>query len=715
MATIGSLVVEMSANVGRLRSDFDKANRELSKFSRKTNDNLSSIDRSLGKVAALGRLAGGALAAIGGAQIISSIGRTAAQMQSLEAGLRGVTGSSEAASQTLSQLLNISGQTGASLEGTVRAFQRFSIAAENIGATRDETISLVRTLQQLGAVSGASANDLTNASIQLAQALASGRLQGDELRSVLENLPVVGQILARELGVSIGQLRELGSQGELTADRVFAALQRAGAEAQQRFDELPLTVDRAAASAATAWQRFIQVLDKTLKITESIAATLTAVANSLNSLSDASSSSGYIFDPDKLEENRAQVARLRGELEALDGQPQGRARTRNIQELQAQIDALTARDPVARLQEIDEIIRSLSESPGRGQSGRRTSSNIAELSQEAATLRAELEKARLARVELEAPVAGSATSGLEAETTKSIAKVEQLSVAVAKASKEISDQEEEYRRLGEALTRELRTPTEEYQDELEQLNDLVNAGAISWETYNRGLLEAQERFANASRSTGDFADELKSVEQAGKDVGETIGRAFTIAADGFGRAVTGADSFSDALGRIGQRLVELAIDTTTNTLISALSNSLGGLFQSAFAPAPSLAIGGANTGTRLGLTNPGQASFASGGTLMAGKTALVGEAGPEVVSFGRTGTVIPNSNLDIGGGTTVNVQIVNNAGAEVGMSQRSNSSGGVDLEVTLDQAVAGLLRRPGSQTGRALQNTFGASRALTGR
>ena len=79
----------------------------------------------------------------------------------------------------------------------------------------------------------------------VAQALASGVLQGDELRSILEAMPLLAEGLARELGVSIGELRKLGSEGKLTAERVFPALLRATERLGAELDKAPLSLGRA--------------------------------------------------------------------------------------------------------------------------------------------------------------------------------------------------------------------------------------------------------------------------------------------------------------------------------------------------------------------------------------------------------------------------------------------------------------------------------------
>ena len=87
-------------------------------------------------------------------------------------------------------------------------------------------------------LAGASAVESSNAFRQLAQALGSGRLAGDEFRSVSEQVPTVLAPIAEELGVTIGELKKLAADGKLTSDVVLRALGRIGNEGSGFLKEL---------------------------------------------------------------------------------------------------------------------------------------------------------------------------------------------------------------------------------------------------------------------------------------------------------------------------------------------------------------------------------------------------------------------------------------------------------------------------------------------
>ncbi len=93
--------------------------------------------------------------------------------------------------------------TGITVQELEKAFIGFSAAARNSGATVAET---------------------QGAFIQLKQGLASGTLMGEDLQSIRENAPLAAQAIAREMGVTIGELKKLGSEGKITSDIVLRAL-----------------------------------------------------------------------------------------------------------------------------------------------------------------------------------------------------------------------------------------------------------------------------------------------------------------------------------------------------------------------------------------------------------------------------------------------------------------------------------------------------------
>lgn len=217
---------------------------------------------SLALLAALGLLAGAVLA-VGaaflawGATIVMG-DRMVATLGRINAGTKDL----KAARAVYDQLYKTSLQTGQSIDTSAASFTRFSIAARSIGASNQQVLDLVETIQKVGITSGASVSEIASASQQLGQALASGRFQGDELRSVLENLPALAEKLAAELGVGIGELRKMGEEGKLTASNVFPALLRTTQSVRKEFAAMPMTLGRAWGSLGTLFSRMLADIDQ---------------------------------------------------------------------------------------------------------------------------------------------------------------------------------------------------------------------------------------------------------------------------------------------------------------------------------------------------------------------------------------------------------------------------------------------------------------------
>lgn len=210
---------------------------------------VSGANKAAGEISsAFKRASGDIQTAFGAGAVVAGIAAVAKAGDDVAlsiARINAATGDMGQAQQVFDQLRGLAEQTGVSANESAGAFTRFAIAARQIGASNDDVVRLIETIQKAGIVSGASTQELASASQQLGQALASGRFQGDELRSVMENLPILAETLAKELGVGIGELREMGKEGELTADKVFKALLSGSDELNAKFEKMPVTMGRA--------------------------------------------------------------------------------------------------------------------------------------------------------------------------------------------------------------------------------------------------------------------------------------------------------------------------------------------------------------------------------------------------------------------------------------------------------------------------------------
>ena len=118
---------------------------------------------------------------------------------------------------------------------------RFGNNAGDAFGSSGEVVAFADLIQKQMTIAGASTQEASNAMLQLSQALGSGVLRGDELNSIFEQAPNLIQSIADYLDVPIGQIREMASEGELSADVVKAAIFASADEINAKFEEMPMT------------------------------------------------------------------------------------------------------------------------------------------------------------------------------------------------------------------------------------------------------------------------------------------------------------------------------------------------------------------------------------------------------------------------------------------------------------------------------------------
>jgi tape measure domain-containing protein len=163
----------------------------------------------------------------------------------LENRLKLVTTSAENLANIQDRLFQIAQDTRGPLEGTVDLYTRLARSTQALGLSQNELLGVTETINKAMTISGASAQEASAALLQLGQGLASGTLRGDELNSVLEQGPRLAQALADGLGITVGQLRAMGAQGEITAEKVIGALQSQAKAIDTEFGRTEQTVDQA--------------------------------------------------------------------------------------------------------------------------------------------------------------------------------------------------------------------------------------------------------------------------------------------------------------------------------------------------------------------------------------------------------------------------------------------------------------------------------------
>lgn len=213
---LGEAVLTVSADTRQLEAGLQRARQQGEEAGGKLSRAFEGFGNTLRNLAGLAGVVGiGALV-----QQIAQAGQESERSKIQLAALAGAYGEATDAAAAAARIQAVLGVS--SLEARQNFSQLYAaLRGTGIGLAQLEVLFV--GLSKAAQLSGASTAEASGALLQLRQGLASGVLQGDELRSVLENLPAFAQAVAKEMGVNVGQLRKLGSEGKITSQIVFNA------------------------------------------------------------------------------------------------------------------------------------------------------------------------------------------------------------------------------------------------------------------------------------------------------------------------------------------------------------------------------------------------------------------------------------------------------------------------------------------------------------
>lgn len=185
------------------------------------------------------------------------------------------------------QMFEIANRTRTPVAGVAKSFVRFDLAMKEMGRTQKDTVVLTETVGKALQMSGATAGEAASAMLQLSQAFNKGKLDGDEFRSVMENAPLIANALAKELGVTRGELLKLAPAGKLTVDQLTKAILNSSGSINELFDKFKFTIAQSFEVLKNTMTQYFGELDKAVGFTQGISALILGLANNLDLLTFA--------------------------------------------------------------------------------------------------------------------------------------------------------------------------------------------------------------------------------------------------------------------------------------------------------------------------------------------------------------------------------------------------------------------------------------------
>lgn len=193
------------------------------------------------------------------------------------------------------EMFDLANRTRSEVGATTQAFVRFDRAMSGLGRSQQDTIRLTETINKALIISGATTQEAQSSLLQLSQAFNAGRLSGDEFRSVSENMPIVLDALARSMGVPVGALKELGSEGKITSEQLIAALDLIEAEVDASFAKTVPTMAQAFVVLRNSATQFFGEFNNATGLTNGLAQAILFLADNIGRFATYAATAAAIF------------------------------------------------------------------------------------------------------------------------------------------------------------------------------------------------------------------------------------------------------------------------------------------------------------------------------------------------------------------------------------------------------------------------------------
>ena len=275
MADFATLGIQITS------SGADKANNDIKSVgnnAKYTEQAIQSFMGTMGKLRAL-------MATGLGVQGFNQIVQMADKMNTLNAQVKLVSKSTQEFTTAQRKLFEISQNTRGSLEATTTLYVRSSRALKDFGYSQQRVLNFTETLNKAMAVGGVGAQEQASALFQLSQALGSGRLQGDEFRTIAEAAPIILDTIAEYMGKSRAEIKALGSEGKITSEIIFKAMETASGKIAKEFEGMPLTFGQAMQQMENSTMKFVDEFAKTTGAFSGAAEMVSFLAKNFDTLS----------------------------------------------------------------------------------------------------------------------------------------------------------------------------------------------------------------------------------------------------------------------------------------------------------------------------------------------------------------------------------------------------------------------------------------------
>ena len=228
MATkLGALTLDLVARIGSFTQGMNQASTTAEREMRRVENSVVTVDSLIKKLAVTA----------GAAFSVSQITNYADGYTGMVNKLKLVTDSQGQLSTAMADTHRIAQATASDWDSVLTVYSKFQKVSEKLGLSQSEVARITETVTKAVGMSGASADEAQRGLVQFSQALSLGSFKGQDLKSVMQQIPGLTDAIAEGLGVTSDKLLEMGTNGELATKVVIDALQKVAESTDKKFAE----------------------------------------------------------------------------------------------------------------------------------------------------------------------------------------------------------------------------------------------------------------------------------------------------------------------------------------------------------------------------------------------------------------------------------------------------------------------------------------------
>lgn len=283
---LGTLNIDLTLNTASFTNAINRSQHQTERFNQSVRVSLQSItvqqERMASQTAKSAMSFANFAKVVTGALSIHQVINYADSWTDLQNRMKLVTNSTEALNKATNDVYTIAQKTYQSLDATAQVYQRFSDNAERLGINQQKVAELTETVSKAVSLSGTSAAAAATGLTQFGQALAAGQLRGQDLNSVIEQIPGLAQAIAEGMGISMGELKQRAQDGETSIDKIIESLERVKASVDQKFATSVTTVSQSFTNLQSAMTKFVGEANQSTGATQLLNTGLSVLSNNFS-------------------------------------------------------------------------------------------------------------------------------------------------------------------------------------------------------------------------------------------------------------------------------------------------------------------------------------------------------------------------------------------------------------------------------------------------